>query len=202
AREDVLQWNAELKNYRDRLAKIAVQCIEDLNAEQRFRKLEEIVTAADSDVKEIITLLEDLPLDEAVRTIELAHEDMVEVHSACKKLASTRNWSAEQRHQGAQLIRRARRLQDLTGKFRVEKRLKQRMTGLFGQPFVSFLDRLVLVLIFAIIGLFVEELIFMFMDPSPLALHDFDYFAWVDLAICSVLMGEFFLKFALADRKW
>lgn len=201
-RDEVLQWSARLAEYRSRLADSATDSIKELDPRARHKVLQEIVLAADSDVKEIITLLEDLPIAEAVHTIELTHEDMRQVHLACKTLQAKRDWEPDERREVIQLTRRAKHLRSLTERIRVNKRVTQRMQSLFGKPVADFIDKLMLILVLAITFLFVEEIIFESMEFPLLALHDFEYFIWLDLIICSLLMSEFWLKFALADRKW
>ena len=149
---------------------------------------------------ESLTFLEDLPLPAAVRTLEVACEDAETCLAAIGDRRSPRLVEPRQalRRQHA----RARgELQD--------RRLTWRMECLLGRRAVAALERLIFLLLLLFIVLLVIE--------SPLIEYERRHwlapgvdgpsvveavFAWLDLAICLVFLGEFGLKLGLVQGKW
>jgi hypothetical protein len=110
--------------------------------------------------------------------------------------------AADERDALAALRRRARRVERLAARARAEwqeKVLSIRMEALLGRRAVAVLENAVLALIPVLIGLIAAQALLERAGPLSIAQHRF--FAWADLAICSVFLLEFGLKLALAPER-
>ena len=123
---------------------------------------------------ELLTFLEDLPLDEAVRSLEIVEEDITTCLDAVKKLRlpdSTQAKPATQKDSGtsAHGTRKSRRKaqklvaaglrrcrKTVAGELQ-ERRLAWRMEGIFGRWFVTGLERLILLLLLVFCLMMVAE---------------------------------------------
>ena len=102
------------------------------------------------------------------------------------------------------LRRQARRAERLARRVRAawqEKLLALRMQTLFGRRFVAILENTVLVLILVLFVLIAAQVVLERTSPSGLSVWQHEFFAWTDLAICSVFLFEFALKLALAPNR-
>ena len=82
-----------------------------------------------------------------------------------------------------------------------EKLLALRMETLFGRRFVATLENTVLALILVLFGLMAAEAVLEHARPEGLSRGQHWFFAWADLAVCSVFLFEFTLKLALAPHR-
>jgi hypothetical protein len=82
-----------------------------------------------------------------------------------------------------------------------EKLLTLRMERLFGRGFVVILENTVLALILVLFGLIAAETLLERASPSGLSNGQHRFFAWADLAVCSVFLFEFVLKLVLAPNR-
>lgn len=147
-------------------------------------------TAADA-----LTFLEELPLAEAVRTLELLADD------AARCLAAAPGPRGGEADSARRVLKRRQRT--IAGELQ-ERRLAWRMESLLGRRVVAALERFVLVLLLAFVVMLVVE--------GPLIEYERTHWpgsrvveatcAWIDLGICLVLLAEFTLKFSLARPRW
>ena len=97
--------------------------------------------------------------------------------------------------------RRAERLvRQMRGEWQ-EKLLALRMQALFGPRFVRALENTVLVLIVVLFAQIALQVVLERASPRGLSVREQAFFAWTDLAICSVFLFEFALKLALAPSR-
>jgi hypothetical protein len=82
-----------------------------------------------------------------------------------------------------------------------EKLLTLRMESLFGHRFVMILENTVLALILVLFGLMASEAVLERLSPGGLSAGQHEFFAWADLAVCSVFLFEFGLKLSLAPHR-
>ncbi len=82
-----------------------------------------------------------------------------------------------------------------------EKLLALRMESLLGRRFVMILENTVLALILVLFGLIAAEAVFERLSPRGLSAAQHEFFAWADLAVCSVFLFEFGLKLSLAPHR-
>ena len=82
-----------------------------------------------------------------------------------------------------------------------EKLLALRMQSLFGRQFVAVLENTVLVLILILFALIASQVVLEQTTATGLSIRQHEFFAWADLAICSVFLFEFALKLALAPNR-
>jgi hypothetical protein len=82
-----------------------------------------------------------------------------------------------------------------------EKLLSDRMESIFGRRFVAVLENTVVLLILVLIGLIVAEALLERAAPAGLSARQHVFFAWADLAVCSVFLFEFAVKLALAPQR-
>ena len=108
----------------------------------------------------------------------------------------------EDREAVAALRQQARRVDRLAGRVRSEwreKLLAIRMEALLGRRGSAMLENAVLILIPVLIGLIAAE--WMFERAGPLSAAQHRFFAWADLAICSVFLVEVAVRMALAPER-
>ena len=113
--------------------------------------------------------------------------------------------AAHDRNDARAVRREARRLDKLLGQVRgewQEKLLARRMESLFGQRFVAILENTVLILILALFAMIAAEAVVRGLSPRGLSAGEHLFFAWADLAICSVFLFEFVLKLSLAPNRF
>jgi hypothetical protein len=82
-----------------------------------------------------------------------------------------------------------------------EKLLDLRMEKLFGRRFVAILENTVLLLILVLFVLIAAEAVLERARARGLSAWQHLFFAWADLAVCSVFLFEFTLKLALAPHR-
>ena len=102
------------------------------------------------------------------------------------------------------LRRQSRRAERLARRVRAawqEKLLALRMQTLFGRRFVAILENTVLILILVLFVLIALQVVLEQASRSGLSVREHEFFAWTDLAICSVFLFEFALKLALAPNR-
>jgi len=112
---------------------------------------------------------------------------------------------AEQREHALALRREAQRVDRLLRQVRgewQEKLLARRMESIFGRKFVAILENTVLILILVLFAMIAAEAILRQLSPIGISASEHLFFAWADLAICSVFLFEFGLKLTLAPNRW
>lgn len=189
-----------MEEYRARAARQWAQSISGLPDAEAAGALGEAAGELVDTAAESLTFLEDLPLPVSIRTTEVLCEDSqscLDAIDECRASPPVEPRRALRRQYG----RARKELQD--------RRLAWRMECLLGRRAVAALERLVFLLLLLFIVLLVIE--------SPLIEYERQYwlargaqspnvveavFAWLDLAICLVFLGEFGLKLSLAQGKW
>ncbi len=102
------------------------------------------------------------------------------------------------------LRRQARRVDRLSRQVRAawqEKVLALRMEATFGRRFVDILENTVLALIFVLFILIAAQVVLERTTATGLSIAQHEFFAWTDLAICSVFLFEFAIKLVLAPNR-
>jgi hypothetical protein len=222
-------WLGSLDQRRTELAADAVDRVDSLEPPSRAEACELIVQTAVDEVGEMIAFLEDMPLRRAVKRLELMREDLEGLAESCRQWSREPNNEAA-RSAGADLSsgagsgqedmpeqsdgqdpaaevrlrRQERRAERLARRVRAawqEKLLALRMQTLFGHRFVAILENTVLVLILVLFVLIATQVVLEQASPSGLSVREHEFFAWTDLAICSVFLFEFALKLALAPNR-
>ena len=120
-----------------------------------------------------------------------------------RELSSSGNGEQEQATR-SKLRRQGRRIKRAMGQVHrewQEKLLSLRMESLLGRPFVTILENTVLALILVLFGLMTAEAVLERLSPGGLSARQHEFFAWADLAVCSVFLFEFGLKLALAPHR-
>jgi hypothetical protein len=171
-----------------------------LEPEDRIAALRQVAEELSDATGEALTFVEDLPLDAAVRELEVFEEDL----STC--LTAVRHHGPSKLRPVARALRRQR--YRVAGELQ-ERHLAWRMEARFGRRFVSALERFILfLLLFFCLMLVVEGPILRY-EKERRGLTDLHtgesviepIFAWLDLGICLVFLAEFSLKMALARRR-
>ena len=191
------RWQQQVAEYRERLAGAAEESLACMPSEESAQQWEEILAATNAEVNEISTFVEEISLARAIDTRQLLHDDLDRLAVASCRQTESASEKTEPGHQLQRIKRRFGRLEKSARSELQEKRLAQRMEAIFGRRFVSFLESLVLVLILVIAGLIAAEWIVDEMGKLTPAVQAF--FAWADLAICTVFLFEFFLKLGLTE---
>jgi hypothetical protein len=191
---------ARLKFLRDDLDRLAVSC-------RRWAAPVEAVRGATPRLADPASLRPAVDSLAVSKDADGAPADASVVLSAGQFAAGPDQFSAQD-GQGALaangLRRQRRRLQRAARRVRgqwQEKLLTLRMEWLFGRRFVAILENTVLVLILALVGLIVAEAVLERAAPTGLSIRQHQFFAWADLAVCSVFLFEFVLKMVLAPNR-
>ncbi len=144
---------------------------------------------------ETLTFLEDLPLDQAARNLEILSEDLAWCMSQM-----LRHWDRRLRPAWRSLRGLRRRVE---GELQ-ERRLGARLEGIFGHRAVMWWERLILVLLLLfVVMLGVEIAVVEELPADSLEVQDtIVVLAWADLGICMVFLTDFLMRLALARRRW
>ncbi|MGO9916961.1 MAG: hypothetical protein ACLQIB_19960 [Isosphaeraceae bacterium] len=190
--QDADDWLVAVIRRRAEIAAAVDRLVADLPPSDRAEPSKRIVQAACDEVGETIAFLEEMNLRRAVTRLELVQEDLERIGSALGR------WIRSDH-------REARRVDRLTGQVRgewQEKLLARRMESLFGHRFVVTLENAVLILILVLFALIAAEAVLRRLSPRGLSAGEHLFFAWADLAICSVFLFEFVLKLTLAPNRF
>jgi hypothetical protein len=225
------EWQSALKCRRIELADEAVDRLAGLDVQSRAEAGERIVQSAVDEVSETIAFLEDMPLRSAVKRLNLMRDDLQVLTESCQRWlreakadrppVPDTNFEAEAgqddltadrvdeddeasaaRYRLRRQLRRARRLSRQIRAAWQEKLLALRMERLLGRKFVSILETTVLVLILVLFVMIAAQVVMEGTSPKGLSIRQHEFFAWVDLGICSVFLLEFALKLALAPHRF
>ncbi len=149
---------------------------------------------------ESLTFLEEMPLATAVRTLEVLVDDT----ATCLAVLDARD--APELAATRRVVRRQRRT--LVGELQ-DRRLTLRMEDLLGHRAVAWIEKFIFMLLIAFIAMLVLEAPLIRYEAAhwnPEAATSTGYveavFAWFDLAICLIFLGEFSLKLTLAEGRW
>ena len=221
-------WLEDLGRRRAELADAADQRMTALPPSDRREACAAIFRVAFDEIGEMTAFLEQMPPRRAVRRLELAQEDLDRLAESCRRWASSPVVETdrlddaptppvdedgavepsepvnrtEDRETASALKRQTRRVERLARRVRrewQEKLLALRMEALLGRRPLAILENTVLALIPVLIGLIVAESLIERSGRLSAAQHRF--FAWADLAICSVFLFEFGLKLCLAPDR-
>ncbi len=190
--EDADDWLIAVMRRRAELAAAVDKLVSDLPTSDRHEPSKRIVQAAFDEVGETIAFLEEMSLRRAVTRLELVQEDLERIGSSVSRWIGSNH-------------REARRVDRLMGQVRgewQEKLLARRMESLFGHRFVAILENAVLILILALFAMIAAEAVVRRLSPRGLSAREHLFFAWADLAICSVFLFEFVLKLTLAPNRF
>ncbi|WP_337174610.1 hypothetical protein [Paludisphaera sp.] len=201
------EWAAALAARRGEVAARLNERLAAMPPDEAAESCARIVQAARDELTEMIAFLQDAPLRRAVLRLETAGEDVDRLSASMRGLRRAgRRAPEEDRRPSPEAARRlddaladARRLRGvLRGEWR-EKLLSLRLHRLLGARGAALMDNMALVLIVALTFLILGETLLdrlgMLTDPRRAV------FAWLDLAVCSGLMSEFFLRWALAPAR-
>jgi hypothetical protein len=220
-------WLEDLGRRRAALADAADDRMTALPPAGRREACSAIFRVAFDEIGEMTAFLEQMPPRRAVRRLELAQEDLDRLAESCRQWAgdpivetdpitdsptpagqddavepSAPVDRAEDRETVSALKRQTRRVERLARRVRrewQEKLLALRMEALLGRRPLAILENTVLALIPLLIGLIVAESLIERAGKLSAVQHRF--FAWADLAICSVFLLEFGLKLCLAPER-
>lgn len=190
----------ELESYRERLSQEAQAKLEQLPLEDRRTTWDYILALAGGESNDTTAFLEELTLPAAVRSLELSYSDAHALLNTGERLAKLTDKSVIDIYDIGPTLGTARRLVRRARNELQEKRLAQRMEQAFGHRFVVFLENLVLLLILVMTGLIATE--WYFESRGTISHWQREIFAWCDLGICLVFLGDFFLRLTLAQGKW
>lgn len=180
--------------YQARAAERWSESLASLSSSDRDAALHQAVDELADAASETLTFLEDLPLAEAVRSLEILAEDA----AICQE-ALRRHGDSETKDLG----RRLRRRRQAVAAELQERRLGWRMERLFGHRAVAALEHLILVLlVLFVVLLAVEEPLIRYERtrwPGSIVVET--TCAWLDLGICLVFLAEFSLKWFLSTPR-
>lgn len=175
------------------LAESAEKLLESFPPLQRGEVSQELLVVAKEEANDVLTMVEDVPLPTAIDLLRSTRSDLVRLSATLARLDK----GEDRRPHAPQIRRLARRC----GSELSEKKLSLRLESLLSKRGVAWLENLILVLILMMSGLIVAE--WMLAGPDGhLAPAQAIFFALADLAICTVFLSEFLLKFTFADNKW
>ena len=179
--------------HRRRSAQRWADSLAELPPGQRNAALRKVADELADTVGESLTFLEDLPLAEAVRTLEILAEDA----AICQKALANCGGP-----EVGGLRRQLRRRKHAVAAELQERRLVWRMERLFGRRAVAALEHLILLLLaLFVVMLLIETPLVRYEGAPPGKSRVEAAFAWADLAICLVFLTEFGLKISLTRRR-
>lgn len=191
--DEIRAWCAALTDRRRQLAETAQAKMATLALDARGEAWRQIVLAAAGEVNETNTYIEEIPLDAAVKIVELSHEDLDLLADSCGRFLRE---SAPAPKPARAAGRRASRLARSLRADWQERGLACRMHRLFGDHFVGWLEWLVFLMIVAVAGVIVAETVLhRFIEMTD---RHREILAYTELVICSVLLLYFAIKLALA----
>jgi hypothetical protein len=170
--------NESLGKQRDSLLKVLVQSPVSDDVLDRWSRL--IADQCDS----LMTSIDDLPPEQSTAQIQ-STIDMVRWHTA----------HLDTRKKSKATSRLKRKLRRLLAE-RQERRLQAAMEKKFSRGFVTFFERLILLLIVVVLSLMVIEWTFTLSATTQRV------FLYIDAAACAVFLTEFFVKLGMVKRKW
>lgn len=204
--EDPEAWTAALATRRDEVAGRLDERLATMPPAEASESCARIVQGAKDELAEMMAFLQDAPQRRAVLRLETAGEDIDRLGDSIQALRRSGRRAPEGHRPSAEDARRldealadARRLRGVIRGEWQEKLLSLRLHNLLGRGGAALVDNLALVLIVALTLLIVGET---FLDRAGLLTEPRRAaFAWLDLAVCSGLMSEFLLKWALAPAR-
>lgn len=178
-----------------------------LSGDQRAAALDRIATELLDRASDTMTFLEDLPLAEEVRSLELLRDDLDPALAAVTAAADRPGLrDAESGGESDGLLQRLRRslrrrLNAVTAELQ-DRQLAWRLESLFGPRAVAAWERFVLFTLILFVCLLAAEgpLVRMEGDPAHQGLVEI-VFAWIDLGVCAVFLLDFFVKLTLAENR-
>lgn len=219
-------WLERLEVRRGKLAELADERMAALPLVDRAALCTRAVASAFDEIGETTALLEQMPPHRAVRRLELARDDLDRLRQSCRAWAieepaedrpadstphpsasdepdepgpvdsrSSADAASVMRYQANRLGRLSRRVRS---EWR-EKLLAIRMDALLGHRGARLLENAVLLLIPVLIGLIAAE--WLLERAGPLSAGQHRFFAWADLAICSVFLFEVAVRMSLAPER-
>jgi hypothetical protein len=173
----------------------------------RVEPCKRIVDSAIDEATETIAMVEGAPLARAVRRLALMRGDLEALAKSCDRWREkTVEDPGPEIDQAALALRwQRRRIGRIERRIRgewQEKTLALRMENLLGRRGVATLENTVLVLIVLLMIEIAAETVLERGTASGLSERQHVWFAWLDLAICSVFLFEFALKLALAPDRF
>ncbi len=205
-RDDREAWSAVLSARRVEVAERIDRRLAALPPDQAAEACARIVQAARDELAEMVAFLQDAPPRRAALRLEAAEEDVDRLADSIQTLRRAGRAAPAGLRPSAgdagkldDALADARRMGRLIRGERRERLLVLRLRDLLGRRGAALLDDLALFLIVALAFLIVGETFMEHagtLDDSRRAL-----FAWLDLAICSGLMAEFLLRWALAPAR-
>ncbi len=187
---------ADLADYHAHAQEQWLASLADLDEDQRQAALEDVAEELAAVAAESLAFLEEASLREAVRTVELLHDDTL----VCRRAVREHGNETTRKLQRALRRRQKHLLAEMQ-----ERRLAWRMEAMFGRRAVAAMERFILFLLLMFCVLLVVE--------TPLIEFERTHwphqgtvveitFACLDLGICLVFLFEFCLKIWLVKRRW
>ncbi|NUQ60892.1 MAG: hypothetical protein HUU20_00275 [Pirellulales bacterium] len=201
-----------LSEFRQRAADQWQQEILAAAGPERLAALEEATEDLADAAGETLTFLEEMPLPDGVRILEILGEDLATNRDAVERSGKGSSGSSREtkNRQWTSLKRSLRRRERTVAGELQERRLAWRMERLFGRRAVAAFERLILALLVVFVVMLALE--------GPLLEYESQHwgtgpihsggsriepvFAWLDLGICIVFLAEFGLKMGLAQGRW
>lgn len=183
---------------REELASLAEERLDMLQPSEREHVCQELALAAREESNDLLALCEDEPLPIAVERLRMEVCDLRRLARTGRRVSHLSSPKAGKQPADV-LTKTAVRLLRRTRNELQEKKLSLRMERLFGRTAVAWIENTVMALIVVLTSLILTELALDSVGRLTPALRAL--FAWADLAICSIFLGEFFLKVSLAEGR-
>ena len=193
-------WLGRLESRRTALADRVDRDLETVPSDRRAATCQALVQIVRDEVGETAAFIEDLPRRPAVARLELLKHDVDRVAQTCHRIARETHEPAAR----ARLVRAARGARRLRARVRTEWRetlLTARLERLLGTKGARRLDSLILVMIIALCGIIVFELVLGQTRVAGLTPTEHRILGGIDLALSSVFLIEFALKLILTPDR-
>ncbi len=204
--EPATDWRDRLESRRTELAVAVEGRLDLLEPHEQADQCEAIVQLVRDELGETAAFIEDLPRRHAVARLELLERDVERIAQTCQRMerATGDGLGAADPPAHARLVRAARAARRLRGRVRAdwrEKLLAARLEALLGRSAARRLDSLVLVMIFALCGMIVLELVVAQTRLAGLSPAEHRLLGGIDLALSSFFLIEFTLKLILTPDR-
>lgn len=189
-------WRSQLDQRRAALAASAEERLVQMEPKERGRQWRSLVLAAHAESGAVAVRAQDLDVAAAIQVLDLAREDFSQLARTGSRTSARRAADSER------LPRFVRQPKELARRWADEitdRRLRAALERLFGRAGARALESTVLVLI--LLWALVVGLEWGLDAARGLSERQREIFAWIDLAISSVLLSEFLLRLVLVNRK-
>lgn len=165
---------------------------------ERLKLLEEHTWTLSHHTSDLLGQIDHTELKSSIRKLECIYDDLLWFQQVLPSTKDQQHTPKKTHSNYAKAIDLLLKRSQLVRAELQEKRLQERLEGIFGHRFVKRFEQLIFILIFVVLGLLFLELLWV--EEQDIATHK--TLAIIDTGICFVFLLEFFTKLSLAQERW